>query len=553
VTRAAIYARMSTDKQSEASPADQVRECRRFAERRGFDVVPELVFEEAGISGASRHNRPRLLELIARIDEWDVLVCFDFSRVARNQEDLGWVANRLRLHRRQAFEASTGLDLANVGARVMGVMAEEYLAKLAAETRRGLRGRVERGHSGGGLPYGYRSEPAGPGPRDGRRLMVDAERADHVRTIFGLHNAGRGYREIAHALNSRRIPSPRSRRRDAGRAGTWAPSAIREVLRNPIYRGEYVWNRSEWIKDHETGRRRRYERPESEWVRRQDEALRIVSDEVWWAAQARMGRSTLRRRERERPGRPLGSRSSSQARHALSGLLVCGMCGGGFYAINGRGRYGCAWHKDRGPEVCASTLLVGREELEARVIDGLRLLLAPDRVRRVVSRAIEALRAEEPTDQTSTLLAQLAATGREIENIVDLAATHGASEAVRRKLTELEARKARIEAELREKPGAPASTDWKALRDEAEALLVNLPALIEAAGAADVREALAAYLGEGRLTIHAEGERGFRLEGRLTVPPCPWLETRDARNPAEFRASRLQVAGAGFEPATCGL
>src|SRR5262245_5041524 len=76
MTRAAIYARMSTDKQNERSPADQVRECRRFAERQGYKVVPALVFEEAGISGASRHNRPRLLELVARIDEWDVLLAF---------------------------------------------------------------------------------------------------------------------------------------------------------------------------------------------------------------------------------------------------------------------------------------------------------------------------------------------------------------------------------------------------------------------------------------------------------------------------------------------
>jgi DNA invertase Pin-like site-specific DNA recombinase len=33
--RAAIYARMSTDKQSADSPADQIARCREFAERRG--------------------------------------------------------------------------------------------------------------------------------------------------------------------------------------------------------------------------------------------------------------------------------------------------------------------------------------------------------------------------------------------------------------------------------------------------------------------------------------------------------------------------------------
>ena len=44
----------------------------------------------------------------------------------------------------------------------------------------------------------------------------------------------------------------------------WAPSALHALLQNPLYRGEYIWNRSEWIKDHESGRRRRFERPESE-------------------------------------------------------------------------------------------------------------------------------------------------------------------------------------------------------------------------------------------------------------------------------------------------
>src|SRR5262249_8845863 len=53
VKRAAIYARMSTDKQSADSPADQIACCRAYAQRHGLRVV--LVEEDAGISGASRH------------------------------------------------------------------------------------------------------------------------------------------------------------------------------------------------------------------------------------------------------------------------------------------------------------------------------------------------------------------------------------------------------------------------------------------------------------------------------------------------------------------
>ncbi len=59
--RAAIYARMSTDKQSADSPADQIARCRDFAASRGWTVAADLVVEDAGVSGASRHNRPKLL------------------------------------------------------------------------------------------------------------------------------------------------------------------------------------------------------------------------------------------------------------------------------------------------------------------------------------------------------------------------------------------------------------------------------------------------------------------------------------------------------------
>jgi hypothetical protein len=62
------------------------------------------------------------------------------------------------------------------------------------------------------------------------------------------------------------------------------------ILQNPIYRGEVVRNRSEWVKDHETGRRRRFERPESEWVRRTEPELRIIAGEIAAAVEAEQKR-----------------------------------------------------------------------------------------------------------------------------------------------------------------------------------------------------------------------------------------------------------------------
>ena len=50
-TRAAIYVRVSTDRQT---IENQVRELRQIAERRGWEVVHE--YQDAGISGARGGN-----------------------------------------------------------------------------------------------------------------------------------------------------------------------------------------------------------------------------------------------------------------------------------------------------------------------------------------------------------------------------------------------------------------------------------------------------------------------------------------------------------------
>jgi hypothetical protein len=103
-----------------------------------------------------------------------------------------------------------------------------------------------------------------------------------------------------------------------------------------------VWNRSEWVKDHETGRRRRFERPESEWVRRTEPELRIIAGEIAAAVEAEQKRRSAAY-VRTPEGR-LATHTARTARrkHLLAGFLECGTCGGGFYALSRAERDGCA-------------------------------------------------------------------------------------------------------------------------------------------------------------------------------------------------------------------
>lgn len=527
--KAAIYARMSTDRQNADSPADQVARCREFAAgARGWHVVEELVVVEAGVSGASRHNRPGLLGLLERIAEWDVLLCWDSTRLARDSEDLGWVRNRLRANRRTGYEVSSGLDLFNVGAKVLGIIGEEYLVKLRADTQRGLLGRAERGLSTGGLPYGYRSEAVavdGEGralESAGRRVVIHEAEAAVVRRLFECFLAGAGLKALAHRLNGEAVAPPRPRAL-SGRPASWAPTAIREMLRNRLYVGERIFNRSEWVKDHETGRRRRFERPESEWVREDRPDLAILPRELFDAVETELRRRTIPTRSGGRKGRAPG-------RHVLSGFLECGVCGGSFHALDGSGRYGCSWRRSRGPTVCAERLLVPRLELEGRIFEAVReRVLTPEGVAFAVERALGLVEAELRAP-APTLVRE--ARARLVEVEADLAALRRVGDRTGRSVAalvaELETERTTILAAAARPPAAVA---LEALRPVIEARVGEYRSLLTAAPESGKR-ALRALLGDRRMHVYRDDERGFRVEGLFELT----LEARGARD-------RLQSPG----------
>jgi DNA invertase Pin-like site-specific DNA recombinase len=87
MTRAAIYARYSTDQQRDASIEDQVRLCRERAAREGWDVGE--VYADAALSGASL-MRPGIQQLMKDDlgGRFDVVVVEALDRLSRDQEDI---------------------------------------------------------------------------------------------------------------------------------------------------------------------------------------------------------------------------------------------------------------------------------------------------------------------------------------------------------------------------------------------------------------------------------------------------------------------------------
>ena len=132
-----------------------------------------------------------------------------------------------------------------------------FLKDLADKVRRGLRGRIEDGKSGGGNAYGYdvvRTFDADGEPVRGERKLNPIE-AEIIRKIFDRYAAGASPRKIAMDLNARGV--------QRARGGAWSASTLdgsrtrgTGVLNNEIYIGRLIWNRLRYVKDPETGKRR---------------------------------------------------------------------------------------------------------------------------------------------------------------------------------------------------------------------------------------------------------------------------------------------------------
>jgi site-specific DNA recombinase len=93
---------------------------------------------------------------------------------------------------------------------------------------------------------------------------------------------------IAHGLNQARVPFPaKDTKRGPARLG-WAVSTVYTIVRNEKYAGIWIWNRTRFLKDPDTGRRRPVPRPPDEWIRQERPAFRIIDAELWTEVHSRL-------------------------------------------------------------------------------------------------------------------------------------------------------------------------------------------------------------------------------------------------------------------------
>ena len=122
--KVAIYARVSTDKQT---CENQLNELRSIAERMQYIIVDEFIDE--GISGATS-SRPALDALMKSATQrrFDMVMCWSIDRLGRSLQNLIEILNELQLLKVDLFFMQQGMDTSTSAGRMMfsifGALAE---------------------------------------------------------------------------------------------------------------------------------------------------------------------------------------------------------------------------------------------------------------------------------------------------------------------------------------------------------------------------------------------------------------------------------------------
>jgi DNA invertase Pin-like site-specific DNA recombinase len=394
--------RCSTDEQ-EHSVDDQEAEIRSYAASVEAVIPEHGMFEDEGVSG-SELDRPGLLRLLNYLEsasEKGTLVVWHRDRLARPDdpregiileykiEKLGWKIHYLH------GASPTGNVLVDVLTGAIEHHASgDFLRKLSRDTLRGQLHRVLAGEVPGcKTPYGYlkvildshgrelrrikRTEPYHKSKRD--RALWEPGDPDEIQVVHRIFyeyvDLRYGFARIAKGLNQGRIVGPEG--------GAWTGGTIRDLLLNPAYVGDLVWNKETTAKfsrlidktptkadtshpSRRTGKRILYaaNKP-ADWITVKKHHPPLVERSVF----ERAGEIMREKAKRQGSGR-------TDYTYPLSGLLFCTACSS---TMNGRNKtvgkghhyriYHCAGHAKA--RVC-KPYWVGADRLQTAVLRKLR-------------------------------------------------------------------------------------------------------------------------------------------------------------------------------------
>ena len=222
MTRAAIYVRISDDKEGrELGVKRQEQDARALAKRKGWEVVGEP-YSDNDITGSGRKQRPRWAQLIkdVREDRVDAVVAYSSSRMYRNLRDLSELIELADSGKVAIATVASGeINLSTADGRMIArILATVDQAEWERTSERVIRKRKEK-DAKGEFQGGYR--PFGFEPQD-KHLVVNDPEAKMIRKAVSDVLSGVSISSVARGWNATGVTTTGGKR--------WTKGHVAQVL-----------------------------------------------------------------------------------------------------------------------------------------------------------------------------------------------------------------------------------------------------------------------------------------------------------------------------------
>lgn len=198
--KAVIYARYSSDSQTEQSIEGQVRVIREYAERNKIQIIDSYI--DRAISGR-REDRPEFQRMIkeSKNKAFGYVLVYKYDRFSRDRLNSLLYKRDLKKNGVKVISVTEYISDDPQGILFESIIdgySEYYSAELAQKVRRGNReSRMKGLFTGGPVVYGYKIVD--------KKYQIVPEEAEVVKEIFLRASRGETYRSISEDLSRRCI------------------------------------------------------------------------------------------------------------------------------------------------------------------------------------------------------------------------------------------------------------------------------------------------------------------------------------------------------------
>ena len=224
---AVIYARYSSSAQTEQSIEGQLRVCKEYAERKGYNILCEYV--DRAMTGTN-DNRPEFQKMITDSSkkEFEFVLVYKLDRFSRSKYDNAIYKHKLQQNGVRVISAMEEISNTPEGVLMEGLLemfAEMYSKDLSQKVKRGMRESILKGNfTGGNILLGYKVG------KD-KKIYIDEEKSQAVKFIFEEYAKGTRKTEIINQLNEKGFRNNKGKK--------FTKQSIQNALTNKKYIGIY--------------------------------------------------------------------------------------------------------------------------------------------------------------------------------------------------------------------------------------------------------------------------------------------------------------------------